>query len=435
MILNIVKALVGFSIMIFIHELGHFIACKITGTRVEQFSIGFVPIIKKKIGETEYCIGAIPLGGYVRPAGGDLSSEDEDATGAPDEFLSKNFWQKTLILAAGPFMNVLMGVFVFWLIPFAIGISDYAPDNRIGNLEKGYPARTSILQTGDRIIAIDGQPTNDWYEIITVISENKAGDTFSFTIQRGEDTFQLELKPKLDKEQDRYRIGISQFIEPVIGKLQKDSPAYKAGLREKDRIIKLNGNNVDSYPIIKSSSETISMTVLRENKEFKFTITPEEVRQLNSSGEFEKNFTYGLTIYLPRTKKNFLGSLKYSLEMTGLSFMLIFKSLQMIGQKLSNARQLGGPIVISYILYETSKSGWADLLNLIGLLSINLAFVNLFPLIIITDGGQITIFAIEAIKGKPLSANARARLNFIGFCLIASLMLFVIVNDIFRFLK
>ncbi len=432
MIFNILKAVLGFSIMIFIHELGHFIACKLVGVRVEVFSIGFVPIIKKKIGETEYAIGAIPFGGYVKPAGGDLSA-DAESTGAPDEFLSKNFWQKSFILLAGPLMNVVVAIVVFWVIAFFIGVSEFHPDNRVGQLEKDYPALAAGLAEGDRILEINQVKTSSWTDVTANIKKSN-GEPLVFKIQRDSKVFDLTIAPQKDPQYGTFRIGIMQFIEPVIGKLDKNSPAYKAGLRHLDKITEVNGRSIKSFPMIRSAEKPLNLKVQREGKEFTFKIIPEKIGGLNYSGEYEKQFSYGVTIYFPRKKFTFINSIKYSFEMTGVSFLLIFQSLKMIAQKISMAKQLGGPILISYILYETSKSGLADLLSIIGLLSINLAFINLFPLIIITDGGQITIFAIEALRKKPLSATSRARLNMIGFFLVISLAVFIIINDIIRFL-
>ncbi|MDD3626022.1 MAG: RIP metalloprotease RseP [bacterium] len=433
MIFNILKAVLGFSVMIFIHELGHFIACKMVGVRVEVFSIGFVPIIKKKFGDTEYAIGAIPFGGYVKPAGGDLSADTEESTGAPDEFLSKNFWQKTFILIAGPFMNVVLAVISFWIIAFFIGISDYRPDNRVGGpLEEGYPAIENGLQVGDRIVAINGEKTATWTDVLKHIG-NSGGKEQVYTMQRGNEIYEVKMTPKKDPDYGHYRIGITQFIEPVLGGMDKDSPAFKAGLREGDKIIEVNGVEVKSFPMVDTSEEPLKLKIVREGKYLEFTIVPEKVGGLNYSGNYEKQFSYGISIFVPRKKLPFFESVGYSFKMTGVGLLLIFQSLKMISQKLSNAKQLGGPILISYILYETSKSSLGDLLSIIGLLSINLAFINLFPLIIITDGGQITIFAIESLRKKPLSAESRAKLNFIGFMLVVSLMVFVIVNDVIRF--
>ncbi|MCK4665703.1 RIP metalloprotease RseP [Candidatus Dependentiae bacterium] len=430
--INVFKAALAFTLLVWFHELGHFIACKLVGVRVEVFSIGFVPIIKKKIGETEYAIGAIPLGGYIKPAGGDLSA-DAESTGAPDEFLSKNFWQKSFILLAGPLMNVVLAIFVFWVVAFFIGVSEFHPDNRIGQLEKDYPALAAGLAEGDRILEINQVKTSSWEEVTKNIKKSN-GKPLVFKIQRDSKEFDLTITPKKDPQYGTYRIGIKLFFDPVIGKLDKNSPAYKAGLRRFDKIIEVNGRPIKSFPMIAPSEKPLNLKIQRESKELSFKIIPEKEGGFNYSGEYEKQLSYGLTIYFPRKKFTFVNSIKYSLKMTGVSCLLIIQALKMIAQKISMAKQLGGPILISYILYETSKSGLADLLSMIALLSVNLAFINLFPLIIITDGGQISIFAIEALRKKRFSAKSRAILNTIGFFLVISLAVFIIVNDIIRFL-
>ncbi len=178
MLLTLTAFIVVLGVIIFVHELGHFIAAKLVGVRVEVFSLGFPPkMISKKIGETEYVLSWIPLGGYVKMAGMiDESLEDKPLTGAPWEFMSKNFWQKIFVISAGVMMNFLLGIVVYFLLTWSLGIAEVSREPVVGYAPEGYPASEAGIVEGDRIIAVDGDSIATWDDLVNAIHP-RAGDT------------------------------------------------------------------------------------------------------------------------------------------------------------------------------------------------------------------------------------------------------------------
>ncbi len=197
MILTLTAFIVVIGVIIFVHELGHFIAAKLTGVRVEIFSLGFLhKIISKKIGDTEYTISWLPLGGYVKMTGMiDESLEDKPLTGAPYEFMSKSYPQKVFILSAGVLMNFLLGILVFFSLIFVIGIGEVR-DPIVGSVEADFAAAQAGMQVGDRIISIDGDSIETWQELTGIIHP-RAGDTLSIVWQRGDSLMSARLVPRL----------------------------------------------------------------------------------------------------------------------------------------------------------------------------------------------------------------------------------------------
>lgn len=183
MILTFVAFVIVVGIIVFVHELGHFIAAKLTGVRVEVFSLGFLnKMVSKKIGETEYAISWLPLGGYVKMSGMiDESLEDKPLTGAAWEFMSKTFPQKVLVLSAGVLMNFLMGIIVFFALTWAIGVAEIS-EPLVGSIEKDFPAAQAGIGPGDRIISIDGDSIETWQKLTDIIHP-RAGDTLNVVWQ------------------------------------------------------------------------------------------------------------------------------------------------------------------------------------------------------------------------------------------------------------
>ncbi|MBD3167133.1 RIP metalloprotease RseP [bacterium] len=201
MLLTLVSFIVVLGIVIFIHELGHFLAARLSGARVEVFSIGFPPkMVGFQRGDTEYRIGWIPLGGYVKIAGMIDESLDgeETLTGAPDEFMSKSYPQKVFMLSAGVIMNFLLGFLLYSFIAFTEGKPVADPSAVIGSVVQGYPAQEAGLQAGDRIIALDGNQIHTWDELTSVVHPRPA-DTLDVTWVRAADTLSATVVTRADE--------------------------------------------------------------------------------------------------------------------------------------------------------------------------------------------------------------------------------------------
>lgn len=204
------------GLLILVHELGHFLLAKLVGIRVERFSIGFPPrLIGKKIGDTDYCISAVPLGGYVKMSGMIDESMDAGAvTGEPYEFMSKPIWARFLVIFAGPLFNILLAVFIYSAIFMATGIErpvDPTPPV-VGEVFQGAPAAEIGLQEGDRITAIDGQPIDQWNDLLTLV-HNAPEEELQLTWTRDGQEFTSSVTPRLDPINEIGLIGISPVTE------------------------------------------------------------------------------------------------------------------------------------------------------------------------------------------------------------------------------
>jgi regulator of sigma E protease len=217
--------IVVIGVIIFVHELGHFIAAKLTGVRVEVFSLGFMhKIVSKKIGDTEYAISWLPLGGYVKMTGMiDESLEDKPLTGAPYEFMSKKFPQKLFILSAGVLMNLLLGILVFFSLTWMIGLGEIKYP-LVGSVEADFPAAQAGIQSGDRIVFIDGDSIETWEELTGIIHP-RLSDTLAIVWQRGDSLYQADLVTKVREIQQ----GDSTLRFGAIG-IGPKSQFHKVGM-------------------------------------------------------------------------------------------------------------------------------------------------------------------------------------------------------------
>jgi regulator of sigma E protease len=200
------------GLLIFIHELGHFLAAKWAGIRVERFSLGFPPrMIGKKIGDTDYCISWIPLGGYVKMAGMIDESMDTQIEGKPDEFMSKPIWQRAIVIAAGPFMNVLLALVFFAGLTYHYGIPEVSTEPLVGSVLEDYPAQEAGLQAGDLVLRIDGQEVHTWRDLTTKI-HSRPDSTVSIEWERDGMKMQAMVKPKLEPREKIGLIGIGPKV-------------------------------------------------------------------------------------------------------------------------------------------------------------------------------------------------------------------------------
>jgi RIP metalloprotease RseP len=301
-LLYVVYAFVGIGIIIFIHELGHFLAAKKVGVRVERFCIGFDPPFRGRNlrffsfrrGETEYALGAIPFGGYVKMAG--ETATDPDKTGAGDELMSKSVGARALVFVAGAAMNIV-SAFIFFIIAFSIGVQFTKPE--AGVVLTSYPAWEAGLRAGDRILAINGRPVMEFMELMVSVALAGRTEPLRLTVERtGPDgamqTLPIEVSPRWNDSSGFHEIGVAPGISNVIGELNGESAAARAGLEEGDRIVGLVVDGVD-FPAADTASlldaleglvsfragKTLELRVLRgtDEKRIPFTLREEPTRK------------------------------------------------------------------------------------------------------------------------------------------------------------
>jgi len=275
---NIILVIVGIGLLIFVHELGHFLMAKKIGARVLAFSLGFgPPILKKQWGETEYRLSLFPLGGYVKLAG---ENPDEERTGAPYEFSSKSVGQRAAVLVAGVVLNAVLAFFAF-IIAFQIGVPFITSE--VGQVLPGHSAWQAGIRHGDKIVEIGGIKDPDFEDIFTVVALSNSATGIPVTVKRGDDTFETIVVPQYDQEYGFQRIGIrpatSLEVDKIFAFANNESPARDAGIQVKDVVVAVNGKPISSELefreiVSESAGEEIKITVLRNGKEVTLSVTP-----------------------------------------------------------------------------------------------------------------------------------------------------------------
>ncbi len=275
---NVILVIVGIGLLIFIHELGHFLMAKKIGVLVHTFSLGFGPaILKKKWGETEYRLSLFPLGGYVKLAG---EGPEEEKTGSPREFSSKSAGQRASVLVAGVALNAALA-FVAFVVAFQIGVPFITSE--IGQVAPGWPAWEAGIQRGDRIVELDGSKDTDFEDLFTIVALSNPSTGVNLKVERDNKTFDVNIIPKYDAEHGIQRIGIMPATSLEIDKIfafdNKHSPARDAGIQVKDVVVAVNGKRIsteDEFREVEnmSAGKEMLLTVLRDGKEVELKVTP-----------------------------------------------------------------------------------------------------------------------------------------------------------------
>lgn len=418
------------GILIFVHELGHFIAARLMGIRVLKFSLGFGPkLIGKKVGDTEYLISALPLGGYVKMAGENL----EEATMVPDEFPSKSVLERAFVVLSGPAMNIILA-FILMPLVFFIGIKMPAfleEPAIVGWVEEGSPAETGGIQIGDRVVRIDGKAVSDWDDVMTVIIMRPELGV-KIEVKRGDEIKKVFLE---SVKEGRYSgagyAGILPDIPPVIGKVNEGYPAERAGLKVGDSIIEIDGNSVVNWYQVSSYirvhvGKDIAITVKRGEERVTATVRP--VKNDAASYGFIGIINQQNTIV---KKFGAIESIKHGISRMFELTMLTFDVLKRLLSLNISIEALGGPIMIAKLTGEAAQSGLSDLIAFVAFMSIQLGILNLLPIPVL-DGGWVLFLFIEKVKGSPLSKKTMEVAQTIGFALLITLIIIVSYNDILR---
>jgi regulator of sigma E protease len=427
--------------MIVIHEFGHFIVAKMLGIAVETFSVGFGPrLFGFRIGDTDYRFSAIPLGGYVKFRGENLELLQGKSEGSVDEFLSHPKWKRFLVAVAGPVFNIATAL----LIPTAAILIGFQADIYesqqvvIGEVTPGSTAEQSGLQKGDRILTFGDKQNPTWAYWRDGVTTN-LGEDIPLTVDRNGQIIQLKLRPRIE-ERGGQPFGVVDLEPPLsfigVAQVQKNSPADLAGLRSGDKITALNGAPVTGWLQFRSK--------VQEGKEVTLTVQRGQ-ETLTIKGEPKKqgeDYMLGFTRFF-ETKLLKTDSLATALRFGWDSNIRVIKLTgQLFGQIFSGQRSakdnIAGPIGIAQMTVSTYDiAGWAGVIELMGLLSLNLGILNLLPIPVL-DGGVILLIFLEwilGLVGLTLSMNFRERFQQVGFVLVLLLMGFVIVNDSARLVE
>ncbi|MGK0289374.1 MAG: regulator of sigma E protease [bacterium] len=423
---TIIIFIIVLGFLVFIHELGHYLAARAVGVKVEEFSIGFPPkMFSKIVNGTEYMISWIPLGGYVRLKGQNLDDEGNDE---PDNYANKTALQRFFILVAGPCMN-LIGALLIMSFAFFIGIEKNialyeAPV--LGEITKASKAEQLGLLKNDRIVSANGTPTKTWEQLQEVISKQQ-DKKIVLKIERKNRFFSIILQPK-DFNNPK-GLGWKIKIPAIIGSILPNSPAEKAGLLSDDQVLELDGVLIEDWSTLgtviqKSKGQSLKIVVLRKNKQVNLTVQPHQIKA-------QKN-TWIIGVRVKRKKVSY--SISESLKRgTSYTVLLGVKTIQFVGKLVTGRgkkEDIGGPIIIAKEISNAAKRSMSDLLQLVAFISLQLGIFNLLPIPAL-DGGHILFLVLEKLKGSPLSIKFRGMVQSIGVSLLLILMVLVTIKDSF----
>ena len=424
------------GVLVFIHELGHFLLCRWNGVRVITFSLGFGPkLLKVQRGDTEYCISAIPLGGYVKMAG---ENPDDPQTGADDEFLAKSKWQRFQILIAGPAMNILLAVVLLAVVLMrGADVLAYLDQPAvIGLVQPGSPADKAGLQPGDEITQFGSADVRNWEHLEMAVAGRPEREVDVTILRHGREQ-QLKVRPDLTELRTRNdarfeigTIGVLPDVYPSVASLLPGKPAEAAGLKLDDVIVAIDGERMVFASQIaqtiskKPGDQPIEFRIRRDGVEQTIAVTPYREGDRTMVGLGPKEATRS---YKPTPLEAIGMSVQRNIEMSG----LILNTLKDLVTGEASPKQLMGPVGIAQLSGESAQAGWIALLSLMASISLNLGLLNLMPIPVL-DGGHIFIMAIETISRRDFSLQVKEKMLFVGFVLLMTLMVTVIYNDLTR---
>ncbi|GAB3029190.1 RIP metalloprotease RseP [Spirosoma pulveris] len=427
------QLILGLSILVGLHELGHLLAAKAFGMRVEQYFIGFPPKVWSiKRGETEYGVGAIPLGGFVKITGmidESLDTAHLNAEPAPYEFRAKPAWQRLIVMLGGIIVNVIVGILIFVILSYKNGNTYLAAKDAKYGIVAYDLAKSIGLQTGDKIIKVNGKPITDFSEIRS--SDVFLGDNSSYTIDRNgkiEDIFIPN--DFVDKLADKKAAG--QFIDPIepfkVGELVPGQPAGKAGLKAGDVITSINGKPIQFYhefteAVKPLKNKPLTLGINRNGQATTLTMTTTPEGTIGFYPEF----------LLPLTKQDYTFGEALSVG-TAKAFQVVYDNIKGFGKifrgEVSASKALSGPIGIAQNLFGGIWV-WDRFWTVTGLLSMALAFFNILPIPAL-DGGHATILGYEIISGRKPSDRFLEGAQKVGMVILLGLMAFAIFNDVLK---
>ena len=444
--LTILATLVALSVLILIHEFGHFFAAKSVGIYAPRFSLGLGPRVAGFMwGETEFVISAIPLGGYVKMAG----MEDDEASsalegGAPEEpvdpsrtFDAKPLWARAWVISAGVIMNLLFALLANLVLAFAQG-EPYVPTRQLAPMTTlgGSAAQVAAIPVGASVTSVGGQPVESWQRMQEILEDAPAGPT-QIGLE-GAAPVTLNLPPK-GPSRDSVQASLRFLSDPVIGAVQPDMPAARAGIRADDRIVSIDGRPIrawhEAVEVFRGSpGKPLRVELLRGGKKQTVTLTPDaEKEKVNGAEKAVGKIGALEKPAISYRRLGFGAAVATGFSETKRMITILLETLRDLLTGALSPKNLGGLLSIGEASGQSAAQGPASFLTFLAFLSVNLAVLNLLPIPIL-DGGHLMFLLVEAVRGRPLSVEARIRLSHVGLIIVVGLMLWANGNDVVRYL-
>jgi regulator of sigma E protease len=461
------------TILVFVHELGHFLTAKWFGMRVERFSIGFPPtVLRRKMGNTEYAVGATPLGGYVKISGmidESLDTDHQAEEAKPWEFRSKPVWQRIVVITAGVIFNVILAAIIFGGIRWAEGETFVPADN----IESIYVAEGSVahdigLRTGDHVLEVNGESFERFDQIL--VSNLVAADSLTITVRRDGQTEVIygprDIITRVSRARNDERgFGVS-YLPPLIGGVQSGMPADTIGLRTGDRIVGINGEPIRFWAEMSDviqASEGEAMTVEWFRADSLTTDTSAAAGSATLVTRREGGAVYRNRIQPTKTESGRYVFGVTNAQASPQTMQMIYdqfgieqrsygpveavtagaqdvwttsRNIVITLQRVVTGRDelresLGGPVMIAKVTSEAAEQGAVMFWRLVAALSVTLAIMNILPVPAL-DGGQLMFLLYEGVTRRKPSVRVRLVAQQIGMILLLGFMTFLIFNDILR---
>jgi regulator of sigma E protease len=418
------------GVLVFVHELGHFLAAKRVGIKVLKFQLGFNPtVVSFRRGDTEYGIGALPLGGYVKMAG---ENPDEPRSGRSDEFLSKSKWERFQVLIMGPAMNLLLAVVLLAVVLYR-GAEVPAFDDQppvVGAIAAGSPAEKADIRPGDLITSVADREVTTWEELFIGVG-TRANREIPIGLIRDGAKVVVKVTP-LSSTESRFEIGdigVMPNVHPSIRAVNHGEPAEGAGLKAGDVVLAVNGETIIFSAQLKAAIEKhpdqpITIWIQRDGVQQTVTATPAKRGDIGLLGIQIADATKSI-------KPGAIQAIGMSLDRNVQNAGLIFRTVWDLITRETSPKQLMGPVAIAQLSGESAQLGWIALFSLMASISLNLGLLNLLPIPVL-DGGHIFIMALEGVARRDFSIRVKEKMLLAGFVVLMMLMVTVIYNDLTR---
>lgn len=454
MLLTLVAAAVLLGVVIFVHELGHFLAAKAVGIGVPTFSIGFgAPTpLRWKHGETEYVVAWLPLGGYVK-----MATKEEDPTGPtggsaiergssegfPPErlFENKPLWARIIVISAGVTMNVVLAWLIFGGLALRLG-QWHDATTRVASVTDSLlpPAASALadLPFGTRVLRINGDTIATWDALQSAIRDTTTS-SLRFDVSGRPEPVVIPVSGHDTAARSAIADALQPLHEPEIADLIPGYPASEAGLKPGDRVVRANGDTIRTWEDLvaataPSGGDTLRLTILRADSTFRIAVVPTpSPTQDPVTGAVRTVGLIGATDSVPfiRTPLTVGGAAVAATHATVGAVGQVWFAVKGLVLRQVSPRELGGPIRIGQLSGQAAREGAAAFLGFMAFISVNLAVLNILPIPVL-DGGHLLFLLLEGIRRRPVSVAVRARVTQVGLALLLALMLFVIVNDVAR---